>query len=177
MPIVSSEFILDSHTQRDGSRWCRERFTLHDGRLIQHERHIPANAQPDQATFAAAKFAEHLASMPKTLAQNEVKGIIFGGLPFVLVEQTKAEFAESFWTTLHFLEGQEETAARALFEKMVWWLYQRVQAGDITNNEARLSFNMVFERSLTSQQWNTFVSDRLLPIVIRHEASVAETPL
>lgn len=180
MPVVTSSYVIDAHAQRDGSRWCREIFVLHDGRRITHERHIPANAQPDQTTFAAAKFAAHLADMPAILARNEAKGIVLGGLPLVLAEQTKEEFAEMFWQYVMNLYQDAQAGnddARGLYDRAIWWLYQRIQAGDITSNQARLTFNSTFERTLTAGQWNTFVTDRLLPIVNRYQSSLDEAPL
>jgi hypothetical protein len=52
-----------------------------------------------------------------------------------------------------------------------------VQAGDITSNEARLSFNAAYGRNLNTTQWNNFTTTRLVPIRDRYQAMLDEGDL
>jgi len=94
-------------------------------------------------------------------------------MALVLNHQTPAQFAARFWTKCQtaYLTDRSE------FERLVWWLWAKVQAGDITNDQARLSFNDHFGRSLTLAQWNNFVTTRLVPIIDRYLARISEAAL
>ena len=72
-----------------------------------------------------------------------------------LKHQTAAEFAARFWARL-----------KAAY-----------QAGDLTNDQVRLSFNTAYGRSLTLTQWNSFVTTKLVPIKDRYLAMLAEGDL
>lgn len=91
-----------------------------------------------------------------------------------LKHQTAAEFAARFWTKVKdaYQRGDKVELAR-----LITWVWQRVQAGDLTNDAVRVSFNAAYGRSLTLAQWNTFVTSRLVPIKDRYLAMQAETDL
>jgi hypothetical protein len=91
-----------------------------------------------------------------------------------LNHQTAGEFAARFWERLKRLY---QDGNRLEFARMVWWLYDRVLAGDFTSNEVRLSFNAAYGRSLNSPQWNTFVTDTLKPIRDRYQAMLDQGDL
>ena len=94
-------------------------------------------------------------------------------MALVLQHQTAAQFAARFWTRCQtaYLTDRSE------FERLIWWVWSRVQAGDLTNDQVRLSFNAHFGRSLTLAQWNAFVTSRLVPIKNRYLARLAEAEL
>lgn len=84
-----------------------------------------------------------------------------------LNHMTEAEFAARYWERVRerYSEGD-----KVRFARLIWRLANWVQAGHITSNQVRLSFNAAYGRNLTSGQWNTFVTDTLLPIRDRYQA-------
>lgn len=88
-------------------------------------------------------------------------------MALTLRHQTAAQFAARFWEKLRaaYAAGDKITYGR-----MIWWLYGRVVAGDLTTNDVRLSFNSAYGRSLSLAQWNTFVTSTLKPIRDRYQA-------
>lgn len=88
-------------------------------------------------------------------------------MAILFIHQTPAEFAARFWSKL-----RAEYAAdnKITYSKMIWWLYTKVQAGDLTTNDVRISFNNAYSRSLTIAQWNTFVTNNLKPIRDAYQA-------
>ncbi|MBK9580346.1 MAG: hypothetical protein IPO40_25045 [Fibrobacteres bacterium] len=87
-------------------------------------------------------------------------------MALTLRHQTAAQFAARFWAKLRaaYTAGDKITYGR-----MVWWLYGKVQAGDLTNNDVRVAFNAAYGRALTLAQWNTFVTNTLKPIRDRYQ--------
>lgn len=95
-------------------------------------------------------------------------------MPLDLKHQTPAAFAARFWQRVKDARQRDD---KAEWHRLIWWLWSRVQAGDITNDQARLSFNAAFGRSLTLAQWNTFVTTKLVPIKDRYLAMQSEADL
>jgi hypothetical protein len=91
-----------------------------------------------------------------------------------LKHQTGAQFAARFWQKLR---ATHASGNKIEFARMVWWLYGRVQAGDFTTNEVRLSFNAAYGRNLTAGQWATFVSGTLAPIRDRYQVMLDQADL
>lgn len=91
-----------------------------------------------------------------------------------LSHQTAAQFAARFWSEVR---RARQAGDMVKFSRLITWVYERVQAGDITNNDVRLSFNAAYGRSLTLAQWNAFVTSRLVPIRDRYLAIQAEADL
>lgn len=90
-----------------------------------------------------------------------------------LKHQTTAQFAARFWVRLRRMYGDDKIE----FARMIWWLYNRVQDGDFTSNEVRLSFNAAYGRLLTLAQWNSFVTNTLVPIRDRYQAMLDQADL
>ena len=91
-----------------------------------------------------------------------------------LKHQTAAQFAARFWRRL---DNAFQSDDKLTYHRMVWWIWARVQAGDLTNDQVRQSYNAHFNRTLTLAQWNNLVSTRLVPIKDRYLAFLAETEL
>ena len=91
-----------------------------------------------------------------------------------LKHQTAAQFAARFWARVKRAQESGDQWARA---RLVWWIWARIQAGDLTSDQVRLSYNNYFGKSLTVAQWNTLVSTRLVPIKDRYLAMLAEADL
>jgi hypothetical protein len=91
-----------------------------------------------------------------------------------LRHQTKAEFAARFWKRLQdaYRSGDQLT-----YHRLVWWVWTRIQAGDLTSNEVRLSFNAAYGRNLNNTQWTALVTTRFVPIKDRYLALLAEGDL
>jgi hypothetical protein len=91
-----------------------------------------------------------------------------------LSHQTAAEFASRFWQrVLVARQGGDKHE----FHRLIWWLIERINAGDITDGGARVSFNDAYGRSLTAGQWATLKTTRLIPIHDRYAALQAEEDL
>ena len=95
-------------------------------------------------------------------------------MPLALNHQTAAQFADRFWAKLRaaYLAGDKLT-----YHRLVWWIWSRIQAGDLTSNDVRLSYNAAYGKSLNTTQWNTLVTSRLVPIKDRYLAMLAEADL
>lgn len=91
-----------------------------------------------------------------------------------LQHQTAAGFAARFWTRLRraLNDGDKLT-----YHRMIWWIWSKVQNGDLTNDQVRVSFNNAYGRSLTLPQWNNLVTTRFIPIKDRYLALLAEGDL
>jgi hypothetical protein len=89
-----------------------------------------------------------------------------------LQHQTPEQFALRFWNRLRaaFESGDKER-----YHRMVWWLWQRIQDGDLTSAQARLSYNQAFNKSLTALQWTNTVVPKLTAAKDRYAAWLAET--
>lgn len=85
--------------------------------------------------------------------------------------QTNAQFAARFWRKL---QDALESGNKLEFCRLIWWIYQRIQAGDFTSNEVRLSYNAFFGKSLNTAQWNTLVTTRFAPARDRWQAILDE---
>ncbi len=107
-------------------------------------------------------------------------------MALTLRHQTAAQFAARFWAKLRAayvastspgIPDSAKAAYKTEYSKMIWWLYGRVVAGDLTTNDVRLSFNSAYGRSLSLAQWNTFVTNTLKPIRDRYQAMLDEADL
>lgn len=95
-------------------------------------------------------------------------------MALALKHQTAAQFAARFWENLRLAH---QSGDKLTYHKMIWWIWARVQAGDLTNDQVRLSFNAAYGRSLNATQWTTLVNTRLVPIKDRYLAWLAEGDL
>ena len=91
-----------------------------------------------------------------------------------LKHQTAAEFAARFWAKL---KAAYQAGDKLTYHRMIWWIWSKVQSGDLTNDQVRQSFNAAYGRSLTLAQWNSFVTSRLVPIKDRYLARLNEAEL
>ena len=95
-------------------------------------------------------------------------------MALTLHHQTAAEFAARFWAKL---QAAYQANDKLTYHKMIFWIWSKVQSGDLTNDQVRVSFNAAYGRSLTVAQWNSFVTSRLVPIKDRYLAFLAEGAL
>ena len=91
-----------------------------------------------------------------------------------LKHQTPAEFAARFWARVQAARAAGDTYT---WHRLIWWVWSKVQSGDLTSDQVRLSFNNAFNRSLNATQWNTLVTTKLVPIKDRYLAMIAEADL
>jgi hypothetical protein len=91
-----------------------------------------------------------------------------------LAHQTAAEFAARFWQRVR---SAYATGDKATYHRMIWWVWSRIQAGDLTSDQVRLSFNAAYSRNLNATQWNSLVTTRFVPIKDRYLAWLAEGDL
>ena len=168
MPITSSQNTIDAHQQADGSRYCKQVCTDAVGGI--HQRTV--NLAP--GNDGVALLAQYVIDLDKSLQSAEFRAVLKRVATIILNHLTKEQFAALFWETLKqtYLDGD-----RREYHFMIWWLYDRVSAGDFTSNEVRLTFNDAYGRSLNPSQWTSFTSARLAPIRDRYQAMLDEADL
>lgn len=88
-------------------------------------------------------------------------------MALTLQHQTAAEFAARFWAGVR---DAYQRGDKYEFAKRIWWVWTKVQAGDLTSDQVRQGFNAAYGRSLNTTQWNTFVTNTLVPIKNRYLA-------
>ena len=93
-------------------------------------------------------------------------------MPLELTHQTAAQFAARYWKNL---KAAYDNGDKFKYHYMVWWIWTKIQAGDLTSDQVRLSYNAYFGKSLNTTQWNTLVTNRFIPIKDRYLAWLAET--
>ena len=91
-----------------------------------------------------------------------------------LKHQTAAQFAARFWRRL---DNAMQSDDKLTYHRMVWWIWTKVQDGSFTNDQVRQSYNAHHNRNLTLAQWNTIVTNRMIPIKDRYVAFLAESQL
>lgn len=87
-----------------------------------------------------------------------------------LRHQTAAQFAARFW-------ARARVADKVEFSRLMWWLTRRLVAGDLTDTQARNSFNAAFGRTLNATQWANLRASRITPAHDRYAAILAEGDL
>ena len=95
-------------------------------------------------------------------------------MALTLSQQTAAEFAARFWARV---KAAKLVGDQAEFSRLLYWLTERLLAGDITDTQARNSFNVAFGRSLTAGQWTTLRTSRITPAHDRYAAMLVEGDL
>lgn len=91
-----------------------------------------------------------------------------------LRHQSAAQFAARFWA---LVQAARRAGNQTEYARLLWWLTRKIVAGDITDAQARSSFNTAFGRALTAQQWTTLRSTRITPAHDRYAAMLAEGDL
>lgn len=91
-----------------------------------------------------------------------------------LQHQTAAEFAARFWRKV---QQAYQAGDKLTYHRLIWWVWTKIQAGDLTSDQVRLSFNNAFGRSLNTTQWNNLVTTRFIPMKDRYLALLAEGEL
>lgn len=91
-----------------------------------------------------------------------------------LKHQTPAEFAARFWAKVR---SAKQSGNNLEFCRLIHWVWTKVQAGDLTNDQVRISFNNAYGRSLNTAQWNSFVTSTLVPAKDRYLAIINQGDL
>jgi len=89
-----------------------------------------------------------------------------------LNHQTSSEFALRYW---RMTRAAFDAGDKARYHRNIWWLWNKIQDGDVTNAQARDSYNAAFGTSLNATQWNNLVTTRFIPIKDRYIAWMSET--
>ncbi len=88
-----------------------------------------------------------------------------------LQHQTAAEFALRFWRkTREAFDAQDHY----VYHRNIWWLWTKIQAGDVTSADARNAYNSAFGTALNPSQWNTLVTNKFVPVKDRFIAWQSE---
>ncbi|KFB68933.1 hypothetical protein [Candidatus Accumulibacter vicinus] len=95
-------------------------------------------------------------------------------MALTLSQQTAAEFAARFWARV---KAAKLVGDQAEYCRLLHWLTEKLVAGDITDAQARNSFNTAFGRTLTAGQWATLRSSRITPAHDRYAEMLAEGDL
>lgn len=91
-----------------------------------------------------------------------------------LKHQTAAEFAARYWARV---QDAFQRGDKLRYAQLLWWLETKLRSGDITDAQARTTFNTAFGRALTVAQWTTLRTDRIVPAFNRYAAILAEESL
>lgn len=91
-----------------------------------------------------------------------------------LQHQTAAEFAARFWRKV---QEAYKAGDKLTYHRLIWWVWTKIQAGDLTSDQVRLSYNAAFGKSLNTTQWNNLVTTRFVPMKDRYLALLAEGEL
>lgn len=78
MAIVSSSYVMDAHTQKDGSRWVKETHTDSTGAAQTCLYKLPAG---QGAVEAQARMDARVPYLNEQLAEAEAQGIVNGTEP------------------------------------------------------------------------------------------------
>jgi len=95
-------------------------------------------------------------------------------MALTLNHQTSAEFAARFWLRVQKTYTRGD---RLGFCRLVWWVWNQIQLGNLTSDQVRLSFNAAYGRSLNTAQWNSFVTSTLIPAKDRWLAILSQGDL
>lgn len=95
-------------------------------------------------------------------------------MALTLHHQTAAEFAARFWARV---KAAKTSGDQPTYHRLLWWLENRIAAGDITDAGARVSFNAAFGRTLNAAQWTTLRTNRIKVAHARYAALLAEGDL
>ena len=91
-----------------------------------------------------------------------------------LRHQTAAQFAARFWGRV---QAAKQSGNQIEYGRLLYWLTRRIVAGDITDLQARNSFNLAFGRNLNATQWTALRTTRITPAHDRYAAMLAEGDL
>jgi len=86
-------------------------------------------------------------------------------MAITLREQTLAQFAARFWAKVRAAQLAQD---QPTLHRLVWWILERIAAGDVTDAQVLSSFNSAFGRSLNLTQWTAFKTTTLQPIHDRY---------
>lgn len=167
--IVSSTSEIDAHQQLGGGRFVVEKHTDDAGVVYT----VGPYLIPDGFNIAA-RLAARALEIAAQLADSEADANLLRLAAPILRRQTAAQFAARFWTRLQaaFDAGDKVEMAR-----LVWWVYQRIQAGHLTSAEVRLSYNAFYSKNLNATQWTTLATTRFLPLRDRYQSILDEGPI
>ncbi len=91
-----------------------------------------------------------------------------------LQHQTTAQFAARFWAKV---KSAYQAGDKLTYHRCIWWVWTKIQDGDLTSDQVRLSYNTAFGKSLNTTQWNNLVTTRFIPMKDRYLALLAEGEL
>jgi len=91
-----------------------------------------------------------------------------------LRHQTAAEFAARYWARV--LEAYRQNN-KLRYGRLLYWLVENINNGNITDAQARATFNTAYGRALTAAQWTTLKTNRITPAHDRYAAMLAEGAL
>jgi hypothetical protein len=95
-------------------------------------------------------------------------------MALTLSQQTAAEFAARFWARV---KAAKLVGDQAEYSRLLYWLTEKLVSGDITDAQARISFNSAFGRTLTAGEWTTLRTSKITPAHDRYVAMLAEGDL
>ena len=95
-------------------------------------------------------------------------------MALTLHHQTPAEFASRFWRRVLSAQRAGDTLAS---HRLIWWLLERIVAGDIADAQARATFNAEFGQALSAAAWAALKTTKLQPMHDRYAALIAKADL
>lgn len=166
MPIVSSTSEIDAHQQRDGGRFVVERHTDDVGQVYV----VGPYLAQDGFDVVARRTARAL-EISAQLAEFEADHNLAKESAPSLRHQTAPQFAARFWARV---QAAFDAGNKLEYARLIWWVAQRIQAGQLTTDQVRLSYNAFYSKSLNATQWTTLVTTRFIPARDRYQALLNE---
>lgn len=166
MGIISSNYTIDVHNQTDGNKYVTEFHTDNLGNVYKYGPY-----KISSESLVSDLLNARIQKIDSVLAEAEFEKLITINAAINLSHQTGTQFASRFWDKVQqsFSNGN-----KVYFCYLIWWIYNRVSAGDFSSNDVRLSYNSFFNKSLNLTQWNNLVNTRLIPAKDRYQAILDE---
>lgn len=90
-----------------------------------------------------------------------------------LVHQTPTEFVTRFWRRVDDASRNDS----ALYHRLIWWLIERINSGDINENQARGAYTAYFGKPMPPADWTLLKTNKLIPMHDRWAAFNTESGL
>jgi len=93
-------------------------------------------------------------------------------MALVLQHQTRDQFLLRFWKKA---KAAFDAGDKATYHYLIWWVWDKVQTGDVTVLQVRTAYNTALSKTLNATQFTNLVNTRFVPIKDRYLLMLEET--
>ena len=169
MPITASSFALGQ--VQPGGRTTVTETHLDVPNGVSVVREYLAAPAADYVSIMAARAVQISAELAQGEALKATFAYAAGLAP---VQQTKAQLVARVWLLVLDLQNSGNWSE---FSRVMYWLTEKLNLGDLTDAQAVAAFNAVTGRALTGAQWTLLRSTRITNAHDRWANILAETAL